>query len=159
MALKQWKKHNFPKSASTPPKSDKHMNQMSNPPFWGCFPGFSGSVLRFGRLKCHFMALENRHFWQKCPFSSAKKWHFGRPNLRTDSKNPAKHPPKWWTRHLIHVFITFGWILSQFLKMAHFSSARSSFPISLDPTTKNLLQMSFDESMTLFFLVGSVLQP
>ena len=32
--------------------------------------------------------------WQKCPFSSAKKWHFERPNLRTDSKNLTKHPPK-----------------------------------------------------------------
>ena len=41
---------------------------------------------------------------QKCPFSSAKKWHFERPNLRTDSKNLAKHPPKWWGRHLVHTF-------------------------------------------------------
>ena len=40
-------------------------------------------------------------FCQKCPFSSAKKWHFERPHLRTDSKNPAKHPPKWWGRHLV----------------------------------------------------------
>ena len=47
------------------------------------------------RPKCHFLALGNRHFWRKCPFSSVKKWHFGRPNLRTDSRNPAKHPPKW----------------------------------------------------------------
>ena len=36
----------------------------------------------------------NLDFWQKCPFSSDKKWHFERPNLRTESKNPAKHPPK-----------------------------------------------------------------
>ena len=32
--------------------------------------------------------------WQMCPFSSAKKWHFKRPNLRTDSKNLAEHPPQ-----------------------------------------------------------------
>ena len=41
---------------------------------------------------------------QKCPFSSAKKWHFERPNLTTDSKNLAKHPPKWLGRHLGHAF-------------------------------------------------------
>ena len=33
--------------------------------------------------------------WQKCPFSSAKKWHLERSSLRTDSKNLAKPPPKW----------------------------------------------------------------
>ena len=57
-----------------------------------------------GRSKCHFLALENGHFRQKCPFSSAQKWHFERPNLRTESKNLAKHPPKWWGRHLVHAF-------------------------------------------------------
>ena len=50
------------------------------------------------------------YFWifnlifQKCPFSSAKKWHFERPNLRTESKNLAKQPPKWLGRHLGHAF-------------------------------------------------------
>ena len=43
------------------------------------------SVLGLGRSKCHFLAFENGHFCQKCPFSSAKKWHFERPDLRTDS--------------------------------------------------------------------------
>ena len=33
---------------------------------------------------------------KKCPFSSAKKRHFERPNLRTDSKNLAKHPQNGW---------------------------------------------------------------
>ena len=37
-------------------------------------------------------------------FSSNKKWEFERPNLRTESKNLVKHPPKWWIRHLIHAF-------------------------------------------------------
>ena len=41
---------------------------------------------------------------QKCPFSIPKKRHFERPNLRTDSKNLAKHPPKWWGRLLVHAF-------------------------------------------------------
>ena len=30
--------------------------------------------------------------------------HFERPDLRTESKNLAKHPPKWWGRQLGHVF-------------------------------------------------------
>ena len=55
---------------------------------------------------------------QKCLFTSAKKWHFERPDLRTESKNLAKHPPKWLGRHLGHAFSTFGWVLSQFLKIA-----------------------------------------
>ena len=37
-------------------------------------------------------------------FSRAKKWHFERPDLRTESKNLAKHPPKWLGRHLGHAF-------------------------------------------------------
>ena len=57
---------------------------------------------------------KREHKREKCQFSSAKKWHFERPNLQTDSKNPAKHPPKWWMRHLIHAFVTFGWVLSRF---------------------------------------------
>ena len=54
---------------------------------------------------------------QKCPFSSAKTWHFERPNLRTDSKKLAKHPPKWFIRHLVHGFSIFGRVSSQFLKI------------------------------------------
>ena len=57
------------------------------------------------------------NFCQKCPFSSAKTWHFERPNLRTDSKNLAKHPPKWFIRHLVHAFSIFGRVSSQFLKI------------------------------------------
>ena len=41
---------------------------------------------------------------RKCPFSSDKKWDFERPNLRTDAKNLAKHPPNWWIKHLVHSF-------------------------------------------------------
>ena len=43
-----------------------------------------------------------------CPFSSAKKWYFERPDLTTDSKNLAKHPPKWLGRHLVHAFPFLG---------------------------------------------------
>ena len=76
--------------------------------FGGGFARFLNSVLRFGRSKCHFLALESGHFWQKCPFSSAKKWHFERPDLKTESKNLAKHPPKWLGRHLVHAFPFLG---------------------------------------------------
>ena len=37
----------------------------------------------------------------------SKKWHFERPDLTTDSKNLAKHPPKWFIRHLVHAFSIF----------------------------------------------------
>ena len=41
-------------------------------------------------------------------FQMPKKWHFERPNLRTDSKNLAKHPPKWLGRYLVHAFRFLG---------------------------------------------------
>ena len=56
------------------------------------------------------------NFDQKCPFSSAKKWHFEHPNLRTDSKNLAKHPSKWWGRHLVHAFPFLGEYQANFEK-------------------------------------------
>ena len=57
---------------------------------------------------CQYRTWGSSRVYQKCPFSSAKKWHFECPNLRTDSKNLAKHPPKWFTRHLVHAFSIFG---------------------------------------------------
>ena len=53
----------------------------------------------------------SRGFWTpflNCPFSRAKKWHFERPDLRTESKNLVKHPPKWLCRHLGHAFPFLG---------------------------------------------------
>ena len=82
--------------------------------FGGCFVRFLESFLRLGRSKSHFLSLEKGHFGQKCPYSSDKKWDFECPNLRIDSGNPAKHPPKWWGRHLFHVFTIFGQVLSKF---------------------------------------------
>ena len=43
-------------------------------------------------------------FFSKVPIFKRKKWHFERPNQRTDSKNLAKHPPKWWSKHLGQAF-------------------------------------------------------
>ena len=88
---------------------------MSTQPFWGVFREVFGVRSYIGALEVpFFLALANEHFCQKCPLSRAKKWHFERPNLRTDSKNPAKHPPKWLGRHLFHAFIIFGQVFSQF---------------------------------------------
>ena len=44
-------------------------------------------------------------------------YHFECPNLRMESKNLAKHPPKWFIRHLVHAFSIFGRVSSQFLKI------------------------------------------
>ena len=38
------------------------------------------------------------------PASSSSPFLLVSPILRTDSKNLAKHPPKWWGRHLVHAF-------------------------------------------------------
>jgi len=55
-----------------------------------------------------------QHCRQKCPFSRDKKRDLERPKLRTEFKNLAKHPPKWWTRHLFHAFSIFGRALDEF---------------------------------------------
>ena len=34
----------------------------------------------------------------------------------------ANYPPKWWITCLFHAFITFGWVLSQFLKFGSFGA-------------------------------------
>ena len=72
---------------------------------------------KIGALEVPYFALENGHICQKCPFSSAKKWHLECPNLRMESKNLAKHPPKWFIRHLVHAFSIFGRVSSQFVKI------------------------------------------
>ena len=61
---------------------------------------------------------------QKCPFSNDKKWDFKRLNLKTDSKNLAKHTPKWWTIHLVHAFHISGKYQANF---AYFQSFWSCF--------------------------------
>ena len=108
--------------------------------FGGCFTRFLDSVVKFGRSKWNFLAFENGHFWQKCPFSSAKKWHFERPNLRTDSKNLAKHPPKWWGRHLVHAFPFLGEYQANFWKLPILGPSGALFPLPRTPNFKWLAQ-------------------
>ena len=86
----------FQNPLNTHPKMVNACNKCQTYHFGGCFAGFPESVLRFGRSKSHFLVPKSGHFCRKCPFSSDKKWDFERPNLRTDAKNLAKYPPKWW---------------------------------------------------------------
>ena len=46
------------------------------------------------RPKCHFLALENRHFWQKWLFSSVKKMALRTPKSQNGLQKPRKTPPK-----------------------------------------------------------------
>ena len=66
--------------------------------FWtilgGCWHYKVVSVFLFPHPKCHFLALENGHFCRKCPFSCAKKWHFGSRNKKTDTTFYCQLPPK-----------------------------------------------------------------
>ena len=70
------------------------------------------------------------NFWQKCPFSSAKKWHFERSEPRTDPQNPAKHPPKWWGRHLDQAFPFSGEYQAKFWKLLNLGPPGALFPLS-----------------------------
>ena len=102
------------------------------------------SVFLFRHPKRHFLPLENGHFLQKCPFSSAKKWHFERPDLRTESKNLAKHPPKWLGRHLGHAFPFSG----EYQANHVFGAVRSSF---------YTLKRPKNENGSYFFVYGSII--
>ena len=73
---------------------------------------------------------------QKCPSSSAKKWHFERPEPRTDPKNPAKHPPKWWGRHLAHSFPFSGEYEANFWKFHFLGLSGALFPLPRTPNFK-----------------------
>ena len=92
MAQNWPKMSKFQNPLNTHPKMVNACNKCQTYHFGGCFAGFPGSVLRSGRSKSHFLSLEKGHFRQKCPLLGTKKWDFERPNLRTDSGNPAKHP-------------------------------------------------------------------
>ena len=129
MAQNWPKMSKFQNPLNTHPKMVNACNKCQTYHFGGCFAGFPESVLRFRHSKSHFLSLEKGHFRQKCPLLGTKKWDFERPNLRTDSGNPAKHPPKWWGRHLFHVFTIFGRVLSKFSNLLIFGQFRAIFPL------------------------------
>ena len=113
------------------------MNQESTPPFWGVFREVFGVRSKIWPLEVPFFGTPKV---QKCPFSSAKKWHFERPNLRTDSKNLAKHPPKWWGRHLVHAFPFLGEYQANFWKLPILGPSGALFPLPRTPNLKWLAQ-------------------
>ena len=81
----------------------------------GCWHEKVVSVFSFGNPKSLFLALENGHFCQKCPFSGAKKWHFERPNLKTETTFSSQHPPKMvdymFVLCVYHIWVGFKTIL------------------------------------------------
>ena len=81
-----------------------------------CTNSFSLLMYILSLKSCHNLELL-QHQLPKVPVFKCKKWHFERPNLRKDSKNHAKQPPKWFIRHLVHAFSIFGRVSSQFLKI------------------------------------------
>ena len=48
--------------------------------------------------------IKKRALLPKVPVFKCQKWHFECPNLQTDPKNLAKHPPKWWGRVVVDAF-------------------------------------------------------
>ena len=54
------------------------------------------SVFLYRHPKCHFLARENGHFWQKCPFSRAKKWHLGCRHKQTETPSFVLGVQQFW---------------------------------------------------------------
>ena len=76
-------------------KSDNCWKLMSIPPFLGDVWLIKVvSELSFGHPMCHFLGLENGHFWQKCSLLGTKKWDFERPNLKTETTFISPTSPK-----------------------------------------------------------------
>ena len=101
-----------------------------------CFYLLTSGAYRWGEPPKKFRAL--------LAFSRAKKWHFERPNLRTESKNLAKHPPKWLGRHLGHAFPFSG----EYQANHVFRAVRSSF---------YTLKRPKNENGSYFFVYGSII--
>ena len=87
-----------------------------------------GCSLKHKMSQIELLMGSSRDFCQKCPFSSAKKRHFECPNLRTDSKNIAKRPPRWRIRHLVHAFPFSGEYQANFEKLHIFDRFGAVLP-------------------------------
>ena len=70
----------------------------------------------FGRWKSYFWGTKYGNFWPKSSqWSGAQKWDFECPNPKTETTFVhGNSPPNWWNRY----FPTFGWVISQFWKIA-----------------------------------------
>ena len=70
----------------------------------------------------------NRAFGESAHFQVPKN---GTSDAETKKPRPlfnANIPPKWWITCLFYAFITFGWVLSQFLKIPFFGLFWCRFP-------------------------------
>ena len=102
---------------------------MCSTPFWGVVGDKKWSrFFCFGARSAIFWHLKTGTL-AKVPVFKCQIRDFERPNPRTDSKTPAKHPPKWLDRHLFHAFIIFGRVFGQFWKIAFLDPFWAHFPL------------------------------
>ena len=84
----------------TRPKMETHDPNVYPTILGGVSRGFRTPFLDRGARSAIFWHLKTGTFAKSTRFQVPKNG----PNLRTDSKNIAKHPPKWLSRHLGHAF-------------------------------------------------------
>ena len=94
MALKRSIKHNFPKSAKNTPKSDKRMNQMSIPPFWGVFCGVFGVHSQIWASEVPFFGTLKRALLAKVPIFKCQKMALRTAKSYNGLQKPCETPPK-----------------------------------------------------------------
>ena len=119
----------FSRISLKPTKSGKGTKRTCIPPFWGIVSVKKWSpFFCFGIRSPIFEHLKTGTFAKSARFQVPKS---GTSDAETKKWRPlfnANIPPKWWNRHLFYAFITFGWVLSQFLHFAFFGQFWSHFP-------------------------------
>ena len=99
------------------------MKQKCYSPFWGVVGIKKWSpFLDSGAQSPIFWHLKTGTFAESARFQVPKN---GISDHETEKRRPlfnANIPPKWWITCLFHSFITFGWVLSQFLKFGSFGA-------------------------------------
>ena len=109
--------------AKNPPKSAKCIKQTCSLPFWGDVgiekwsPFFCS-----GTRSAIFWHLKTGTFGKSARFQTAKNSTSGAETKKQRPLFNANIPPKWCRTRLFYAFIIFGWVLSQFSKIAHFLS-------------------------------------
>ena len=84
----------------TRPKMEMHDPNVYPTILGGVSQGFWGLLEALGARSAIFWHLKTGTFAKSARLQVPKNG----PEPRTDPKNPAKHPPKWWGRHLDHAF-------------------------------------------------------
>ena len=101
--------------------------------FWSPFLDLGARSAIFWHLKMGTLAKSAR--FQVSKNGTSKE----RPNLRKDSKNLAKHLPKWWGRHLGRAFLFLGRYQVNFEKSYIFQGLGAVFPL-YRPKTISVVQ-------------------